>query len=142
MEISDLVRQQARARRHAENKGRLAGVYAQFTTTGGGVVEIEDAIDFGLTYIEKPWLSYGHEIDPHDVRDALDLDEDDPIPALPSVTCYVTDWEQDENDCYTGAWIAIAVYLPPGIEAAVEVPIMHYVSFHATAIKTMPLPGA
>lgn len=137
-EFDELRRREAEAARHRENRGRSAGVFQQFTTTGQGVVEIEDRIDFGLTYIHKPWPAFGHEIDPDDVRDALGLDGE-PIPFLPQVTGYISEWDQDDKHNYVGAWVTITVSYPAEIPVDAQIAIVHYVSFQGVALKDVPV---
>ena len=124
--------------RNAENKGRRAGVYAKYDTTGQGVVEFTGRLAFGLTYIEEPFFSYGCKIDLDGVRDALSLDDDALPAALPQCTGYVTDWDQDGRGNYTGCWVAIAVEYPAAISPAAQIAITHFFTFEAVALKDVP----
>lgn len=130
---------QAEAQRHKENKGRQAGVYAEFNTTGQGFHEFEERIDFGLIYTQKPWMQSGHQIDVDAMKDILELEDADDIVYGPLVTAYVTEWDLDDKRNYVGAWVAVAVYLPPeGFAVDAEVQITHYFSFTAGAVKKTP----
>lgn len=125
--------------RHRENKGRRAGVFANFTSTGQGVVEFEDVVAFGLTYIQKPWVSYGASIDVDSIRDQLELDENDSIPALPISMGYVTEWDMDTKGNYVGAWVAVSIFYPSGYSSEIDVPIEHFFSFDAIGLKDIPV---
>lgn len=139
MEFRDLARREAERDRHRENAGRLAIVQQQYSTTGQGAVEIDERIDFGLTFIEKPFPASGHQLDPDDVREVLALDPDAVIPAMPQCTLYVTDWDQDEKRNYIGCWIAITVWFPPEIPVGAQLKITHYITLQAVALKNVPM---
>lgn len=124
--------------RNAENKGRRAGVYAKYSTTGQGVVEFAARVDFGLTYVEEPFMAYGAKVDMDDVRDALGLDDDQSPSALPISSGLVTDWDLDERGHYTGAWVAVTVYYPPSLPASAPIDMEHFFSFEAVALKNIP----
>ncbi|GAB3863300.1 hypothetical protein GCM10028801_30600 [Nocardioides maradonensis] len=125
--------------RNAENRGRRAGVYAKYSTTGQGVVEFADRLSFDLTYIEEPFMSYGCKVDLDTVRDALNLDDDALPTALPQCTGFVTEWDQDGRGNYIGCWVAVAVYFPAAISPSAQLDIEHYFTFEAVAIKNAPL---
>lgn len=122
--------------RNRENRGRRAGVFANFTTTGSGVVEFADMVQFGLTYIQRPWVSYGATINMDSVRDVLGIEGDDPVPALPVSMGYVTEWAQDNAGNYVGAWVAVSIFFPTGAVGDIE--MEHDFTFDAVAIKDVP----
>lgn len=121
--------------RNRENRGRRAGVYASFRTTGHGVLEFERRIDFGVLYIQEPWISYGCRIDLDGVRDALALEEDEPPALLPLCTGFVTEFDRDRADNYVGAWVAVNVQYPEGLSFDADITIHHYFTFEAIALK-------
>ena len=136
----DLEQRRADVERHAENTARIAMAFARFSTAGIGSIEFEDRVDFGLTFIEKPFLSIGYELDLDELGETLGIDEED-IPPIPIVTGLVTDWDQDERGFYVGAWVGAVVYFPPGAvtvpgDAQVDCEI-HY-TFTAIAMKDVP----
>jgi hypothetical protein len=137
-----LERRHGEQERHRENSGRLAMVYQRFETTGQGSFEFEERIDFGLTYVEEPFVAYGSYVDLDDLANLLDLDNDT-APPFPVTSGHVTNWDQDENDFYVGAWVGVRVYFPPGDEVLVPIDaltvVRHHFSFQANAIKDVPL---
>lgn len=137
----DLERRRSEVERHAENTARLALAFARFTTTGIGAVEFEERVDFGLTFIEKPFLSIGYALDLDELAETLDIDEED-TPPIPIVSGLVTEWEQDERGFYTGAWVGAAVYFPPStipVPATASVECEVHYTFQAIAIKDVPV---
>jgi hypothetical protein len=126
--------------RHQENRARSAVTSAVYDFEGAGSIEFEEAVDFGLTYIEMPVVSTGVTIDMDTLRDAYDLDDAE-TPPIPTVTGFVTEWEQDTRGFYTGAWVAAAV-APAASEVTPvldEVAMSIHFSFSAIAIKDIPL---
>jgi hypothetical protein len=127
--------------RHKENGARMAAAYARVDIVGQGTSEVEEMIDFGLTFVEQPFVSFGSYLDVDLIRDALDLDDDDDCP-LPVVSGFVTRWDQDQNDAYTGAWVAVSVYFPPWdpvVPTDFDCELAGHFSFTAIAIKDIPL---
>jgi hypothetical protein len=129
----------AEIERHAENAARLAQVFQKFETTGQGSIEFEDRVDFGLTFIEEPYMNYGAQIDVEALGDLLGLEPEVP-PSLPISSGMVTAWDQDDRDFYTGAWVAVTVFFP---DAAVPVDtavyMNHHFTFTAIAMKDVPV---
>jgi hypothetical protein len=128
--------------RHKENAARLAFAYGDFVSTGQGSVENEKRIDFGLTFIEKPYVTYGAELDLEDLDDQLGKEsEDNGMPALPVTQGYVTEWDRDDRDFYIGCWVAARVYFPPipAVDTDVMVRVTHHFSFSAIAMKDVPV---
>lgn len=135
----ELENQRSEQARHRENSARLALAFARFETTGQGTIEFEERVDFGLTFIEEPFITYGCQIDLDNLGDQLGLDEKD-TPPLPQATGYVTDWDTDDRGFYTGAWMAATVYDPTlSIPANVEILIDHHFTFQAVGLKDIPL---
>lgn len=129
-------------RRNAENKARLAQVFADVTSTGQGTYVFDEVIDFGLTFIERPNISAGWYIDLDDWAEELGIREDDeePLP-LPSCSLFVVRWDQDDRDFYVGAYLAVSVHFPVGMVPFEAMPVIeHHVTFSAIAIKDVP-PG-
>lgn len=137
-DFNELQRREAEIARNKENKARLAGVYAEFDTEGMGTVEFSDRINFGLRFVQKPFPAYAAEIDPDLVRDAVE-DEDDGDVLLPQTSGFVTEWDRDEKGHYVGAWVAVAVTYPDSIPVDAQIPVTHYFTFTAVAIKEIPV---
>lgn len=141
MPISPVNQRLADAARHAENKGRLAFASHRVRTDGQGTVEFEDTVSFGLTFVERPFISTGFQIDMDQAREALDVPDNDDI-FLPQVTGYVTEWDKTERDHYVGCWVAVSVTYPPSelADYAVDaqVGIWTDFTFSAIAIKDIP----
>lgn len=138
MAISPINERLAERHRHRENRGRLAHAYSRFTTEGIGTIEFEDCIDFGLTFVERPFIAVGHQIDPEHVRDLFGIDPDGDV-YLPQVTAYVTDWDQTDRGHYVGCWVAVSVSAPMGSETAYPmVKIHHDLAWSGVALKDIP----
>lgn len=136
-------------RRNKENKSRLAHVAAKFVSTGQGTFVFEDdPVEFGLTFIEEPFMVHGCRIDLDVWESSLDHDPYATNTAnLPAVTGFVTDWIQDDRGFYTGAHIAVSVWFPlydfdqEDLTAPVDSQpeVTHYCLFHGIAIKDVPV---
>ena len=135
--------------RNRENGARLAQAFAKFESIGQGVVEFAEVVDFGLTFIEEPYITYGSQLDMDDLGELLDI-PGGATPPLPLVSGYVTEWDQDERGFYVGAWVAARVYFPSQVAVEGEstmtpvpldtlVVIDHHFTFTAIAIKDVPL---
>lgn len=134
----ELYEARAELERHRQNGARLAVAQANFETTGQGTLEFEERVDFGLTFIDKPFPAYCAEIDLDDLGDQLGLEPGD-TPPLPVVSGFVTDWDTDDRGFYTGCWVAASVVDPTAqIGPDVSIIIDHYFTFQAVAIKDVP----
>lgn len=137
--LDDLDRRREEAARHWENSARMAQAYAVFETTGQGTQQFEDRIDFGLTFIEKPVVSYASSIDVEALADLLGIEDETETP-LPNTSGFVTHWDQDERDFYVGCWVAVRVnfpfydYVDPELQPDVE----HHFTFSAVGMKDIP----
>lgn len=129
--------------RNRENRARLAQVYGKTTSTGQGTIVFKKAIEFGCTFIEEPFMSYGHKIDLDVWEDSIEHSVDDDDPILPSVTGFVTAWDQDDRDFYVGAYVAVSVWFPlidpvldePPVPIESQPVIEHFFTFAGVAIK-------
>jgi hypothetical protein len=139
----DIEHDRQEADRHRENAGRLAQVHAVFTSTGQGTTQYAKRVDFGLTFIEKPIVSYGCSVDMNAIEDLVgtdaDLDVDGDTP-LPLATGYVTEWDLDERNFYLGCWIAASVMFSPysGIATDAQPVLEHNFLFSGIGIKDIP----
>ena len=141
MSDQDIETRRAADARHRENRGRLATAHARFETTGTGSTQFEDSVEFGLTFIERPFVSMGYTIDIDALAEALGIDEEDSEVPLPQVTSYVVEWDQDERGFFTGAWCAAVVAFAPDVvlPEGFLVAVNHHFTFAATAIKDVPV---
>lgn len=98
--MTDYDREQQRDQL-AENKARPAWAYGSATTTGVGSKLFARRINFGVTFYEKPMMSYGYEI----------VDADTDATVQPQCTGFVYDWVQDERGNYIGAYVGVNVSL-------------------------------
>lgn len=120
--------------RHRENKARLAHAYARFKTVGNGTFEFDARVDFGLTFVERPFIACGWQIEEQgDVAGE----------GMPLSTAYVTDWDTTERDHYVGCWVAVTVGWPytfgaPDPEVVPEYKIWHDLTFSGIALKDIP----
>lgn len=139
MTTDDLELRRREDSRHAENRARLALAFAEFDSTGQGAVEFGEMADFGVTFLEKPSVSTGVEIDIDALAELLELDDDEDVP-LPHVTSFVTDWDLDDKGFYVGAYVAAAVsFADPLISVEVPVSVVHHFTFAGVAIKDIPI---
>jgi hypothetical protein len=140
MLFDDLERRVAEKEAIQENSARLAVASGRFTSTGQGSVEFEKRVDFGLTFIERPFVSYGTVIDLDELGDLLDVPGGDSVP-MPLVAGFVTSWDQDDRGFYVGAWCGARVYFAPTDLVAYDInPVIeHHFTFQAIALKDVPI---
>jgi len=131
----------AEIERHAENAARNAEAFARFKSTGQGSIEFPERVDFELTFIEEPYMSYGGYIDLDDLDDKLANEAGTTMPPLPICCGFVTDWDRDDRGFYVGAWVAVRVWFPPeaNVRVDLEVEMSHHFSFKAVAMKDVPI---
>lgn len=125
--------------RHRENSARLAQAYAKFETSGQGTLEFDERVDFGLTFIEEPYMAYGSFCDTDALNELQGLEPGE-SPLLPNCTGYVTDWDLDERDFYVGCWIGVRVNFSPLdlMDPQMLINIKHFFTFSAIGIKDIP----
>lgn len=87
-----------------ENSARLARSFGTYQLTGSGEYVLDRHFEFGLTFLEEPIFTSGSALD----SSSPDLQIDN----IPRVYALTFDWVQDDNDFYTGAYVAFAVDLP------------------------------
>jgi len=137
--LDDLDRRREDANRHWQNSARMAQAYAVFRTTGQGTQQYEERLPFGLTFIDKPIVSYASGCDIDDLAELLELDDSDDCP-LPVCAGYVTHWDRDERDFYVGCWVSVRVNFPsvdmvdPTLMPVVE----HHFTFAGVGMKDIP----
>lgn len=123
--------------RNRENKGRLAQVFSRFRTQGQGAIEFEDSVNFGVTFIERPFVAVGHQVDLDQARDALNLHGNADV-NLPQASGFVTDWDQDDMGHYTGCWVAVSVAYPIDYPVDAQIEIFHDFTWAGVALKDLP----
>lgn len=120
--------------RHAENSARLAFAFALVSSTGtGGEIRVEDCQEFGLAFAEKPFVSYGAEVDGDLLVDS----------RFPLARGGVYRWRRNAKGFYTGAWVYVVVstldFQIPSTEATdPEYTILHHFTFAGVAVKDLP----
>jgi hypothetical protein len=139
--FEDLERRREEVERHQENSARLAEAFARMKSTGQGSIEFSERVDFGLTFIEEPYMSYGCYLDLDELDDLLDNEQGTTSPPMPLCTGFVTDWDRDDRGFYVGAWVGVRVWFPyeSNVWPELELEIMHHYSFKAVAIKDVPM---
>lgn len=137
----DLERRESERRRVQENSGRMAEAFARFKSNGQGSIEFPERVDFGLTFIEEPYMSYGFKIDLDDLDDLLENEAGTKTPPLPICAGGVTSWDQNDRGFYVGAWVAVNVWFPyeGNVWPDLDVEIFHHYAFKAVAIKDVPV---
>lgn len=150
--LDDLDRRREEAQRHAENSARLAQSFAIFVTQGQGTLVHNKRVRFDTTFIEQPIVTYGSVVNLDDLASLFDLGDSDDAP-LPICSGFVTDWDRDDRDFYTGCWVAVRVHYPlilgigeeEEVTAVPEVPtdaqpeIEHHFTFAGIAMKDIPV---
>lgn len=123
-----------------ENTARLASAYASYKSTGQGSVEFGKRADFGLTFIERPYVSYCSVVDLDELGDLMGVPGGEDVP-MPLVTGFVTEWDTDDRGFYVGAWCGVRVWYPPTdlVPYSVDVELQHHFTFQAIALKDIPL---
>lgn len=100
----DLRYASARRADMLENSARLARSFGTYQLSGAGEYVLDKHFEFGLTFMEEPIFTFGS---------AFDLTSPDlEINNLPRVFAITHDWVLDDNDYYTGAYVAFAIDLP------------------------------
>ena len=139
--FDDLERRRSDIERNQENSSRVAEAFARFRSTGLGSIEFGERVDFGLTFIEEPYMSYGYYIDLDDLDNLLGNELGNATPPLPICSGAVTDWDRDDRGFYVGAWVAVRVWFPyeANVWPEMEVEMFHHYSFKAVAMKDVPI---
>lgn len=141
MYFDDLEARRGEVERHQENSARLAEAFARMRSTGQGSIEFAERVDFGLTFIEEPYMSYGCFIDLDDLDDKLENEAGTTTPPMPICSGFVTDWDRDDRGFYVGAWVGVRVWFPyeANVWPELEVEMFHHFSFKAIALKDVPI---
>ena len=113
-----------------ENSGRLAKVFAHYTTTGWGEIAVPEVIEFDCTFLTEPTFTSGIAL-----ADRIEL-----LPnRFPRVTAGVYRWRKNAKQQWTGAWVFFCV---DTFSAAVPTSSLdpnyvlhHHLSFEAVAYK-------
>lgn len=129
----NLESQRADTRRNNENSTRDANAYARFTTTGWGEIAFEECFEFGLTFIEEPYVACSMSL-----QDGDKLIEG----RFPRASGGVYRWKKNHRGYYVGAWLFVTVEtsspniytseLDPGYE------LDHSFIFAGMAMKDLP----
>lgn len=137
--LEDLDRRREREQQTRENSARLAQAYAVFRTTGQGTQQWSERVDFGLTFIEKPVISYASSVDIDELADLMGLEDTLSVP-LPTCAGFVVTWDQDERDFYTGCWVAVRVAFPSldFVDPTLMPEVEHHFTFAAIGMKDIP----
>lgn len=137
----ELENRRAEVERHQENSARVAESFARFRSSGQGSIEFPERVDFGLTFIEEPYMSFGTFLDTDDLDDKLANEQGTSTPPMPIVSGFVTDWDRDERGFYVGAWVGVRVWFPyeSNVSPDLEVEMFHHYSFKAVAMKDIPV---
>lgn len=93
----------------ADNSARGAFAWGTAHSHGWGEIIIEDAIDFGVTFVHQPIVLYGF---------ALENDDQWVDGHAPRSNGGVLNWITDENDFYIGAHVYVTVTTADPILAA------------------------
>lgn len=123
-------------KRNAENETRSAYAYARYRTTGWGETTFDGCFEFGLTFIEEPFVNYGMALS----DDGPDLDGK--ATRYPRAWGGVYRWKKNTNGFYTGAWMFTIVetqsyYIPTALTDPNYI-IDHSFTFYGKATKYMP----
>lgn len=116
-----------------ENTSRHAWTMAHVTTTGWGEVRIADRIDFGMTFIEKPLVTYGYAVDDDTLVET----------RFPRSFGFVARWDTNKRGHYTGCWVALVVdtqsaFLSTDVTEEPNYALDHYFVFMGIGMKNVP----
>ena len=98
MILQGLIAREQFVSQHRENSARQAFAWGQFDSTGWGQLAYPDVLNFGLTFIDEPIVSYGFSVE-----------EDEALDRLPLSTGGVFKWRRDGRGYYTGAHVYVVV---------------------------------
>lgn len=117
---------------HKENRARYASAYCRFNSTGWGEIAFPKCFEFGLTFTERPYVSYACSLDGDQLVDT----------RFPRSQGGVYKWKQDSRGFYTGAWCYAVVetqspYIPT-TEAEPKYSLEHDYTFNGLAFKALP----
>lgn len=122
--IAAMASRRALLTQTAENSARTATVQATIDTTGVGDFVDENVVTFGLTFFEKPIISYGMCVDGDGIEDS----------GLWPISCGgVYRWQLDKCGHWIGAWCWVSVS-----RAEADLPLEHHFTFTGTARKDVP----
>ncbi len=137
--LEELETRHAERVRHQQNAARHAFAFHRVETTGWGQIEFDQALEFDLSFTQRPFVAYSYYVE----SDAL-VDY-----GYPHCAGFVTEWHRDTHGLYIGAWVAVSIQL--GVsnydyfkinKPATGWPdyiIEHDFTFQAVAIKDLPL---
>lgn len=112
-----------------ENRARQAFSWGRYESVGWGEWSYPDVLEFGVTFVREPIVTYGYS-----VEDSESLDR------LPMSTGGVFRWRQNDKGYYTGAHVFVVVdqFVQPSDnpDYASQLPlVVHSFMFTETAIK-------
>lgn len=138
--LDDLDARRERQLNDKENSARLAHAFSSFTTNGQGTIQYEHRVDFGLTFVEEPAVSYGSYVDIDELAELLGIEDSDDA-KLPLVSGFVSAWDQDERDFFTGCWVSVRVWFPPedAVPFDAAPAVDHHFTFAAVGMKDVPV---
>lgn len=117
-----------------DNSGKFAQAYGFFTSTGAGQQVMEDVVDFGAVFIQKPAVAYGYAL----TDDSVELIDG----QFPKAWGGVHKWVRDKDDFYIGAYCFLAVETQSPFVATAADPgyeLDHMFTFSGVALKSLPL---
>lgn len=117
----------AERHRHEQNAARHALSFHAYHSTGGGELEFSDPVEFGMTFAQRPFITYGYFIDSDDLVEG----------QFPACTGFVTAWDFDADGLYIGAWCGVVIRGGEFLEPPYE--IEHHFTFQGIALKDLPL---
>lgn len=120
----------ARQQAVAENSGRLAFCYADYTSTGLGQYAFPKAVMFDVGFVERPFMQYGYTYD--------GLEDEDDVVVWPRSTGFVWDWDQDSKGLWRSAYVGVCVDTPVAVVPTPSFSLVHHFTFSGLAIKHMP----
>lgn len=136
-----------------ENSARLAYSWGETTTKGSGGLAYGEHIKFDITFLERPFMSYGYVITKlgkralstggggstnaraaaDEGRDEEEADISDLV-DLPQSTGFVYRWVQDAKDYYVGAHVGVVVE-----SASDNDELEHHFTFMGNAMKDVDI---
>lgn len=122
----------SRVEQSAENSARLAWSVARVTSTGWGEFVMPAVVEFEVTFLEQPVVSYGYALN-NDVLVAT---------RYPRSCGFVERWQTNAKGFYTGCWIGLVVETrTTNIDTLAAEPnytLDHHFTFTGVAYKDLP----
>lgn len=125
------------------NSARQCFVTKVYETTYYGEIVFEDVIDFGVTFTERPNISYGVSMSEESTVDFSadpNFSTDMEVGFFPRCSGGVHRWRKNDRGMYVGAQVYAVVDQYPGSSPSIFYALDHHFMFAGIASKIVPQP--